>query len=62
MAPRQMLLTQSELTRYARAMRDAGVTDYKVIVHPDGAHEVIAGRASVMTDEGRGPDPDELLK
>ena len=52
-------LKQSELTRYAKALRDAGVAEWRVVVRPDGSHEIVAGKADVSTI---GPDPDELLR
>lgn len=52
-------LKQSELTRYAKAMQAAGLSDWRVVVRPDGTHEIIAGK----TDAAQaGPNPDELLK
>lgn len=40
---RPATLTQAELTRYAKAMRDAAVVEWRVIIHPDGRREIIAG-------------------
>jgi hypothetical protein len=49
MAARPALLKQSELTRYAKALRAAGVTKWRVVVRPDGTHEIIAGNTDVIT-------------
>lgn len=56
---RNALLKQSDLTRYARAMRAAGYEDFRVVVRPDGSHEICAGKSDPAE---LGPDPDELLK
>ena len=53
-------LKQSDLTRYAKAMRAAGVSEWRVDVFPSGKHTTIAGAASKQ--DALGPDPDELLK
>lgn len=59
MAAPRAALKQSELTRYAKAMRAAGIAEFRVKVHPDGSHEIVAGKGD---DTRRGPDPDELLR
>lgn len=60
MAARSALLRQSDLTRYAKGLQAAGISDWRVKVHPDGSHEIIA---SAKTDANAiGPDPDELLR
>ena len=46
MTTRPALLKQSELTRYAKAMQAADVQEWRVVVHPDGKHEIIAGKAA----------------
>ena len=52
-------LKQSDLTRYAKALRAAGIAEWRVEVEPNGKHVIIAGKV----DEAiAGPDPDELLK
>lgn len=52
-------LKQSELTRYAKAMRAAGFEEFRVDVKPDGTVSIITGKA----DEVTGPNPcDRLLK
>lgn len=52
-------LKQSELTRYAKGLIAAGVSDFRVVVRLDGTHEIIAGKV----DESLvGPNPDDLLK
>jgi hypothetical protein len=58
MSPRPALLKQSDLTRYAKAMRAAGVQEWRVQVEPNGRHTIIAGK---FPDAMAGPDPDELL-
>lgn len=57
--PARTSVSQTALTRYAKAMQAAGIPDWRVVVRPDGVHEIIAGKADVKT---LGPDPDELLK
>lgn len=52
-------LKQSALTRYAKAMRAAGIVEWRVEVLPGGKHTIIAGK---VDDASAGPDPDELLK
>lgn len=59
MANRPAALKQSDLTRYLKAVRAAGFADGRVLVRPDGTHEIIAGRVAA---DAAGPDPDELLK
>ena len=51
MAYTRSRLKQSDLTRYAKAMQAAGVTDYRVILRPDGTQEVAVGQqAKTPTD------------
>ena len=45
MAPRAAVLKQSDLTRYAKAMRAAGIEEWRVVVRPDGAIDIVAGKA-----------------
>lgn len=52
-------LKQSDLTRYAKGLLAAGVSEFRVLVRPDGSHEIIAGK---VADNLIGPDPDDLLK
>lgn len=52
-------LKQSDLTRYAKALRNAGIAEWRVEVLPNGKHVIIAGK---MDEAFAGPDPDELLK
>lgn len=59
MANRPALLKQSDLTRYANGLQKAGVADWRIEVHPNGTHTIIAGRVETSA---AGPDPDELLK
>lgn len=47
MTNRPALATQVEVTRYAKAMRAAAVDDWRLIIHPDGRHEIIAGKSAV---------------
>lgn len=44
MTNRPASLKQSDLTRYAKALRAAGVDEWRVVVRPDGTHEIIAGK------------------
>lgn len=37
-------MKQSDLTRYAKALRAAGYSEWRVVVRPDGTHEIIAGK------------------
>ena len=60
MTARSATLKQSDLTRYAKAMRAAGVSEWRVDVFPNGKHSIIAGAASKQ--DAIGPNPDELLK
>lgn len=59
MAARPAILRQAELARYAKAMRQAGVDQWRVVARPDGSHELIVGKSEPAF---LGPDPDELLK
>jgi hypothetical protein len=59
-ATRPAILKQSELTRYAKALRAAGVSEWRVVAHPDGSHEIVAGKTDAA--QAYGPDPDELLR
>lgn len=59
MAHPRAALKQSDLTRYAKAMRAAGVAEWRVEVLPNGKHVIIAGK---VDENLAGPDPDELLK
>jgi len=59
MAMRPAVLKQSDLKRYAKAMQETGVRQWRVVARPDGTHEIIVNEDS---DENLGPDPDELLK
>lgn len=52
-------LKQSDLTRYLKAVRTAGYADGRVLVWPDGTHEIIVGKVDPTANR---PDPDELLK
>ena len=61
MTARAASLKQSDLTRYAKALRAAGVEEWRVVVHRNGTHEIVAGSAS-SSGGMNGPDPDELLK
>ncbi|MBL4917764.1 hypothetical protein [Szabonella alba] len=51
-------LKQSDLTRYAKAMRAAGIAEWRIEILPS-KHVIIAGK---VDDAAAGPDPDELLK
>lgn len=53
------VLKQSDLTRYLKGMRAAGFAEGRVVVKPDGTHEIIVGK---VDETLAGPDPDELLK
>lgn len=58
MAARPALLRQAELTRYAKAMRAAGIVEFRVEVEPTGKIVIIAGK----TDPAEGQNPcDRLL-
>lgn len=46
---RTATLKQSDLTRYAKALQAARIEAWRVIVHPDGTHEIIV-------HSGEGPD------
>ncbi|MCU0909875.1 MAG: hypothetical protein MUE98_00585 [Rhodobacteraceae bacterium] len=52
-------LKQADLTRYAKAMRAAGIADWRVEIEPSGKVVIVAGSA----DDATGPNPcDRLLK
>ncbi|MBI1416085.1 MAG: hypothetical protein GC146_02575 [Limimaricola sp.] len=59
MAQPRAALKQSDLTRYAKAMRAAGIAEWRVEVQPGGKVTIIAGK---LDEKQAGPDPDELLK
>jgi len=59
MAHPRAALKQSDLTRYAKAMRAAGYAEWRVEIEPSGKCIIIAGKVEEAT---AGPDPDELLK
>ena len=59
MANPRAALKQSDLTRYAKAMRAAGIAEWRVEVMPGGKVTIVAGR---LDPDKAGPDPDELLK
>ena len=59
MPARPAILRQSELTRYAKAMRAAGIAEWRVEIDPTGKVSIIAG----ASDPDAGPNPcDRLLK
>ena len=43
MAKRPALLKHADLTRYAKALRAVEIDEYRVVVRPDGTHEIIVG-------------------
>lgn len=52
-------LRQSDLTRYAKAMRAAGITEWRVEIEPGGKIVLAVG----AVDEATGPNPcDRLMK
>ena len=59
MAARAARLRQSDLTRYAKAMQEADVLEWRIEAHPDGKHAIIVGKVDASAS---GPDPDELLR
>lgn len=59
MANARAALKQSDLTRYLKAVQAAGFREGRVLVRPDGTHEIIVGK---VDETLAGPDPDELLK
>lgn len=59
MANRPALLKQSDLTRYIKALRQAGVEGGQVEVRPDGTHVIII----LGQGDAAGANPcDRLLK
>lgn len=50
MDKRPAILKQSELTRYAKALRAAGIEAWRVDVKPDGTVSIIAGSADKTGD------------
>jgi hypothetical protein len=59
MAHPRAALKQSDLTRYAKALRAAGIGEFRIKLHPDGTVDFLVGKDN---DTRRGPDPDELLR
>ena len=49
---RAALLKQSDLTRYAKAMRAAEIAEFRVVVRPDGTHEIIVGPNGIAPSSG----------
>ena len=43
MANRRAAFTQSGLTRIAAAMKNAGVSKYRIVARADGTHEIVVG-------------------
>jgi uncharacterized protein YbcV (DUF1398 family) len=50
MANRPSALRQSDLTRYAMAMKKAGVEDWRVDIKPDGTVSIIANNSIKVDD------------
>ncbi|EYD75299.1 hypothetical protein Rumeso_03123 [Rubellimicrobium mesophilum DSM 19309] len=46
MPARPALIKQADLTRIAKAMRLAGVTDWRADIGPSGTVSIIAGKSS----------------
>lgn len=59
MTNRAAKLKQSELKSYAKAMRDAGISEWRVLIRPDGTQEIVVGAAAL--NETANPC-DRLLK
>ena len=59
MANARAALKQADLTRYAKALRAAGIADWRIELEPSGKVVIVAGKIEAL---GLGPDPDELLK
>lgn len=55
MPNRSAAIRQSDLTRYAKAMRAAGVAEWRVVIRPDGTHEIVAGKTDSLAPVA---DPD----
>lgn len=49
---RTALLKQSDLTRYAKALRAAEIAEFRVVVRPDGTHEIIVGPSETASAGG----------
>lgn len=58
MERRLAALRQSDLTRYAKALRAAGYEEWRIKAEPDGTHTIVVGKSDSNCS---GPDPDELL-
>lgn len=56
MALRPATLRQSDVTRCAKAMRDAEISEWRLIVHPDGRQEIIVGELAAQSDQMPAPD------
>jgi len=50
MTTRTAILKQSDLTRYAKALRAAGIEAWRVDVKPDGTVSIIAGAADKVNE------------
>ncbi len=50
MANASAVLKQADLTRYAKAMRAAGITEWRLRTKPDGTTELIVGQAAIAAD------------
>jgi len=46
MANHRAAFTQTELTRYAKAMQAAGVQEWRAVSHPDGRLEIKVGKGA----------------
>ncbi len=46
MSKYRAILRQADLTRYAKGLQAAGVSDFRVLIHPDGTHEIIASKST----------------
>lgn len=56
---RMALLKQSDLTRFAKGLRAAGVEEWQIEIQPDGKVLIVVGKAKI---DQTGPNPDELLE
>lgn len=43
-------LTQTELTRYAKALAAAGVSEYRIVARADGTLEIVVGAGAETGD------------
>lgn len=46
-------IKQSEITRYAKALNAADVESWRLIIRPDGEHEIVVNASDIQADLGK---------